>query len=257
MSDLTEWSSFAFVYDPLKCGSIDGTDTIPHDHGVVRAMAAKYKPNKNVRGDPKCTVFVGRLNHETTQDTLHEYFSKFGKVKNCRLVRNLVTGASKGYGFIEYFEEKHAERAKRDGDQRMFDGKEILVTSEVERTLKGWIPRRLGGGFGGKKEAGQLRFGGKDRPFRKPISAVDFSNLDHPGAKLNNRWLRNGKEVDENWIRHKPYDQEKERSRHRHYDDRTHNHDDPPRHHDRASQQQDRRYSKDHRRHRSRSRDRY
>jgi len=35
--------------------------------------------------------------------------------------------------------------------------------------LPGWIPRRLGGGFGGKKESGQLRFGGKDRPFRKPI----------------------------------------------------------------------------------------
>lgn len=27
----------------------------------------------------------------------------------------------------------------------------------------------LGGGFGGKKESGQLRFGGSDRPFKKPI----------------------------------------------------------------------------------------
>ena len=36
----------------------------------------------------------------------------------------------------------------------------------------GWVPRRLGGGFGGKKESGQLRFGGKDRPFRKPIKLV-------------------------------------------------------------------------------------
>lgn len=26
-----------------------------------------------------------------------------------------------------------------------------------------------GGGFGGKKESGQLRFGGKDRPFKRPI----------------------------------------------------------------------------------------
>lgn len=59
---------------------------------------------------------------------------------------------------------------------------------ECERTLPGWKPRRLGllhsnalmysldgytgnlgGGFGGKKESGQLRFGGKDRPFRKPM----------------------------------------------------------------------------------------
>lgn len=36
--------------------------------------------------------------------------------------------------------------------------------------LKGWKPRRLGGGFGGKKESGQLRFGGRDRPFKKPIA---------------------------------------------------------------------------------------
>lgn len=27
----------------------------------------------------------------------------------------------------------------------------------------------LGGGFGGKKESGQLRFGGMDRPFKRPI----------------------------------------------------------------------------------------
>lgn len=28
----------------------------------------------------------------------------------------------------------------------------------------------MGGGFGGKKESGQLRFGGRDRPFKKPIA---------------------------------------------------------------------------------------
>ena len=27
----------------------------------------------------------------------------------------------------------------------------------------------LGGGLGGHKESGQLRFGGRDRPFRKPM----------------------------------------------------------------------------------------
>ena len=27
----------------------------------------------------------------------------------------------------------------------------------------------LGGGFSGKKESGQLRFGGKDRPFKRPL----------------------------------------------------------------------------------------
>ena len=32
----------------------------------------------------------------------------------------------------------------------------------------------LGGGFGGKKESGQLRFGGKDRPFKRPILPFDI-----------------------------------------------------------------------------------
>ncbi len=27
----------------------------------------------------------------------------------------------------------------------------------------------IGGGIGGRKESGQLRFGGRDRPFKKPL----------------------------------------------------------------------------------------
>ena len=65
------------------------------------------------------------------------------------------------------------------------DNSQVFVDMECERTLPGWKPRRLGllhsikihttwmlmlgGGLGGKKESGQLRFGGKDRPFRKPM----------------------------------------------------------------------------------------
>jgi U11/U12 small nuclear ribonucleoprotein SNRNP35 len=33
-----------------------------------------------------------------------------------------------------------------------------------------------GGGFGGKKESGQLRFGGRDRPFRKPLPVPVSTN---------------------------------------------------------------------------------
>ncbi|KAL5971189.1 U11/U12 small nuclear ribonucleoprotein 35 kDa protein [Taenia solium] len=36
-------------------------------------------------------------------------------------------------------------------------------------SLPGWKPRRLGGGLGGMKESGQLRFGGIARPFRRPF----------------------------------------------------------------------------------------
>ena len=41
---LRSWTPLAVdygEYDPLRAGSIDGTDTTPHDRGIVRAMTAK------------------------------------------------------------------------------------------------------------------------------------------------------------------------------------------------------------------------
>ncbi|RWS00262.1 hypothetical protein B4U79_00013 [Dinothrombium tinctorium] len=44
------------IYDPLKVGSIDGSDKRPHDKAIVRAIDAEYKPNARVIGDPLNTV---------------------------------------------------------------------------------------------------------------------------------------------------------------------------------------------------------
>ncbi|KAK2879631.1 U11/U12 small nuclear ribonucleoprotein 35 kDa protein [Channa argus] len=167
---MVDWSPIAKVYDPLKAGSIDGTDVEPHDLAVWRAMGARYKPNKGVRGDPLLTLFVARLNPQTTEDKLYQVFSKYGDIQQLRLVRDIVTGFSKGYAFIEYKEERSVVRARRDANKLVVEQHEVFVDFEQERTLKGWVPRRFGGGQGGKKESGQLRFGGRDRPFRKPIN---------------------------------------------------------------------------------------
>ncbi|KAK3549618.1 hypothetical protein QTP86_005364 [Hemibagrus guttatus] len=167
---MNEWSALAKVYDPLKAGSIDSTDVEPHDRAIWRAMNAHYQPNKGVTGDPQLTLFVARLNKKTTEEDLCMVFSKFGDIRRLRLVRDAVTGFSKGYAFIEYKEERSLMRAWRDGNKMVVDQHELFVDFEQERTLQGWIPRRLGGGLGGKKESGQLRFGGRDRPFRRPIN---------------------------------------------------------------------------------------
>ncbi|XP_012710698.2 U11/U12 small nuclear ribonucleoprotein 35 kDa protein [Fundulus heteroclitus] len=167
---MSDWCPIAKDYNPLKAGSIDGTDVEPHDRAVWRAMSARYKPNKGVVGDPLLTLFVARLNPQTTEEKLRTVFSKYGDIRRLRLVRDIVTGFSKGYAFVEYKEERSVNRARRDADKLLVDQHEVFVDFEQERTLKGWVPRRLGGGLGGKKESGQLRFGGRDRPFRKPIN---------------------------------------------------------------------------------------
>ncbi|CAI5727804.1 unnamed protein product [Peronospora destructor] len=82
---------FAEEYEPIQIGSIDGTDTTPHDKGLVRALNACYDARKGpqIQGDP--------------------------------------------------------------------------------RVMKSWKPRPLGGGLGRTKKSGQLRFGGKDWPFKPPL----------------------------------------------------------------------------------------
>ncbi|XP_055331746.1 U11/U12 small nuclear ribonucleoprotein 35 kDa protein-like [Paramacrobiotus metropolitanus] len=156
------------VYDPFQIGNINGIKgNALHDRGLWRALQSKYKPDRLMAGTPLCTVFVGRLNPSTTETTLQTVFSEFGKVKSLRLIRNYVTGLSQRYAFIEYYKECDAQNAVRNARRMSLEGQKILVDMECERVLSGWKPRRLGGGFGGKKESGQLRFGCRDKPWRK------------------------------------------------------------------------------------------
>ncbi|XP_028117468.1 uncharacterized protein LOC114315102 [Camellia sinensis] len=86
---------YAKTYHPIQAGSIDGTDILPHDNAVYRALlcsqAGLYDPfgDPKLIGDPYCTIFVGRLSHLTTEQTLRKAMSKYGKVKNLRLVRHI------------------------------------------------------------------------------------------------------------------------------------------------------------------------
>ncbi|KAK1353630.1 U11/U12 small nuclear ribonucleoprotein 35 kDa protein [Heracleum sosnowskyi] len=174
---------YADSYHPIQSGSIDGTDILPHDNAVYRAhlcsLATLYDPfgDPKVNGDPYCTLFIAHLSHLTTEQTLHKAMSKFGNVKNLRIVRHIVTGASRGYAFVEFETEREMRRAYEDAHHSVIDDSEIIVDYNRQQLMPGWIPRRLGGGLGGKKESGQLRFGGRERPFRAPLRPIPFDDL--------------------------------------------------------------------------------
>ena len=68
------WSPYALKYDPVKIGSIDGTDTYPHDHGIVRASSANFQPNVSKLKNPKLTLFVSKLDGSVTEKDLEKVF---------------------------------------------------------------------------------------------------------------------------------------------------------------------------------------
>lgn len=44
--------------------------------------------------------------------------------------------------------------AYKHADGKKIDGRRVLVDVERARTVKGWLPRRLGGGLGGTRRGG-------------------------------------------------------------------------------------------------------
>ncbi|CAO3686053.1 unnamed protein product [Umbelopsis vinacea] len=121
---------------------------------LERSLATWNPENdEKVIGDPFCVLFVSRLSYNLTEDDLMKEFDLYGPIKNIRLIRD-ADGKSRGYAFIEYEREKDMRAAYKDADGLKLDGRRVLVDVERGRTVKGWKPRRLGGGLGNTRSGG-------------------------------------------------------------------------------------------------------
>jgi len=63
----------------------------------------------------ECKVFIGGLPPQTTQDSLASYLSQYGQITECKVVLDLVTGRSKGYGFVAFSTPQEAQAAVAQG----------------------------------------------------------------------------------------------------------------------------------------------
>lgn len=83
-------------------------------------------------------MFVGGLNWDTTDDGLRNYFSQFGKVDACTIMRD-QTGRSRGFAFLT-FEEPAAVNAvmvrEHYLDGKIIDPKRAIPRQEHHRTQK-------------------------------------------------------------------------------------------------------------------------
>jgi cold-inducible RNA-binding protein len=57
-------------------------------------------------------LYVGNLSDDTSNAELNTLFSEVGVVESCRLITDLETGRSKGFGFIEMDSKDSAAAAK-------------------------------------------------------------------------------------------------------------------------------------------------
>ncbi|KAG0231209.1 hypothetical protein BGW41_002237 [Actinomortierella wolfii] len=122
-----------------------------HEERIKKGLE-EWDPNADpkVGGDPYKTLFISRLNYQVTEKELRREFEMYGPIENIRVVRG-PDEKSRGYAFIEYEREKDMKAAYKDADGIKILGRRVVVDVERGRTVKGWKPKRLGGGLGGTR----------------------------------------------------------------------------------------------------------
>merc|ERR1711977_648776 len=126
---------------------------------------AAYKPDEdpNIRGDAFKTLIVARLSYEANDQDIEREFSRFGPIERIRIVvdthqdekPNKKKKKHRGYAFVVFEREKDMRAALENCDGIRIKDRRIKVDVQRAKTVRGWLPRRLGGGFGGGFDRGR------------------------------------------------------------------------------------------------------
>jgi RNA recognition motif-containing protein len=97
-------------------------------------------------------IYVGNLSKDVTDDDLQGLFSEFGQIKSVKVIRDLFSGESKGFGFVEMPGLTEAQKAINELNTKEVKGKKIVVN---EARPKNENRRSGGGGRGGNRGGGR------------------------------------------------------------------------------------------------------
>jgi RNA recognition motif-containing protein len=79
-------------------------------------------------------IFVGNLAPQTTEDELLALFKTFGQVKSAQIVREMFTGASRGFGFVDMPGKQHSLAAIAGLNGKDLNGQALRVNEAQSRT---------------------------------------------------------------------------------------------------------------------------
>ena len=95
-------------------------------------------------------LYVGNLSFSTSNEDLHELFSKVGTVESANVVEDRDTGRSRGFGFVEMSSKEEADNAIEQYNGKEIEGRSLTVNEAKPRENR----TGGGGGFGGGNRGG-------------------------------------------------------------------------------------------------------
>jgi len=72
-------------------------------------------------------LYVGNLNFDMTDQDLQDAFASFGEIVSAAIVKDRISGRSKGFGFVEFAKDEDAQKAKDDMNGKEIKGRAVKV----------------------------------------------------------------------------------------------------------------------------------
>src|SRR3954470_11036581 len=113
-------------------------------------------------------IYVGNLSWQMTDEDLRTLFEQYGSVTSAKIVKDKVSGRSKGFGFVEMPDDTEAQNALSSLYDSEVLGRKIIVNEAQPKPQNGgggggFKKRSFGGGGGGNGGGGGYKKGGFNR----------------------------------------------------------------------------------------------
>lgn len=108
--------------------------------GPRRETALEYSVLTHTQVAKK--LYVGGLSYDTTEDALREAFGQAGQVSTVAIIKDRVSGRSKGFGFVEFDNDAEAQAAINLWNGKELDGRQLTVNEA--RPMESRPPRSGG-----------------------------------------------------------------------------------------------------------------
>lgn len=89
-------------------------------------------------------LYVGGISWGTSEDQLHDAFSRYGDIEETKIITDRETGRSRGFGFVTFMNENDAQDAIQGLNGTELDGRSLNVNVARERAPR---DNRGGGGY--------------------------------------------------------------------------------------------------------------
>jgi RNA recognition motif-containing protein len=78
-------------------------------------------------------IYAGNLSHDLSEDELRQAFEEFGQVDTVKIITDRLSGASRGFGFVEMPDEAEANEAMTNLNGKELKGRTIVVNKARPR----------------------------------------------------------------------------------------------------------------------------